>query len=81
MSRLTSLGACSLIAMQGGSCLRGELQRSSGDVFSSLECTQSVREQEGAEGFLDSFKICKNMTLVHVSSLSQNPQALESPCQ
>lgn len=39
------------------------------------------REREGAEGFLDSFKICKTMMLVHVSSLSQNPQALESPCQ
>ena len=40
------------IAIQDGNCPREELWKSSGDYISPLECTQSVRGQEGAEVLL-----------------------------
>lgn len=55
------LTACSLIAIQDGSCLRELLQKSSGDVFSSApwNVPRVSEDRKGQRCFLDSFRICE----------------------
>lgn len=77
---LTCHGACGLIAIQDGKCLREELWKSSGNVVSSLECTQSAGGQEGAEVLLRFLQdLWKHDTIACFLSLKK--QALEIPHQ